>query len=152
MFPLTPHVERFAVGESLLLSPTIAAEGKRIPVTVESSRTHQGRHLLSLDRISDRTTAEQRAGWYLVIPRAEAEASREEDEFFLYSLAGRAVRTVDDRPLGEVQDVLEVNGGTLLEIRCADGVRRLLPFVREFVHEVQDDAVIVAPPAGWEEL
>lgn len=152
MFALTPQAERFAVGEELLLSPTPGGKGEPIPVTVEASRVHRGRHLLELDRIADRTAAEQRAGWYLLIPYAAAEAARGEDEFFLHALVGREVRSADGRPLGEVSDVLEAEGGPLLEIRGGDGRLRLLPFVRAFVQEVAEAKIMVSPPEGWEEL
>jgi hypothetical protein len=31
-------------------------------------------------------------------------------------------------------------------------VRRLLPFVSEFVREVQAEEIVVEPPEGWEEI
>jgi ribosomal 30S subunit maturation factor RimM len=54
--------------------------------------------------------------------------------------------------VGVVAEVVETDGHPLLEIEGAWRGRRMLPFVREFVKQIQDDAVIVAPPPGWEEL
>lgn len=121
-------------------------------VTVRAARAHKGRQLLRLEEFVDRTQAEQRSGWYLVIPREEAEEAREEDEFFLFSLVGREVRTAGGRRLGEIADILETEGRPLLEVGEPGEPRRLLPFVKEFVLEIEDDAVTVQPPVGWEEL
>lgn len=152
VFPLTADAGRFAAGRRALMSPT--AEGEdAVSVTIEASRNHAGRFLLKLDRVDNRSVAEQAVGRYLLIPRAEAEAAREEGEFFLHSLVGRAVVTPDGRRLGEVADVLEPAGtALLLEIAGPGRGRRLLPFVGEFVREVKDDEIIVTPPSGWEEL
>jgi 16S rRNA processing protein RimM len=151
VFPLTAHAERFEAGRRAFLSSTPGGEDA-VPVRIESSRSHAGRVLLKLDRVESRTLAEQTTGRYLVIPRAEAEEAREEGEFFLYGLVGRSVVTAEGRRLGVVADVLEPAGSVMLEIAGPDGVRRLLPFVSEFVREVQAEEIVVEPPEGWEEI
>lgn len=151
VFALTEHAERFAAGSRAFLSPT--PEGRdAVPVFIEASRPHAGRFLLKVDRIENRSVAEQAVGQFLVIPRAEAESEREEGEFFLHALVGREVRTTEGRRLGEIVDVLEPGGAAVLEIGEAGGGRRLLPFVREFVREVREETIVVDPPEGWEEL
>jgi 16S rRNA processing protein RimM len=152
VFPLTENEERFEAGSRLLLSSTAEGDGALLAVTVESARPHQGRWLLTLDRIGDRTHAEHHVGSFLLVPREEAEAAREEDEWFLHALVGR--RVVDDAgvPLGEVLEVLETPGAVMLEIGAAGGPRRLLPFVREFVARVGEEEIVVTPPVGWLEL
>lgn len=151
MFALTEHAERFAAGRRAFLSPNPEGRGA-VPVLIEASRAHAGRFLLKMDRVENRSVAEQVVGQFLVIPRADAEREREEGEFFLYALVGREVRTTEGRRLGEVVDVLEPGGAAVLEIGEAGGGRRLLPFVREFVHEVREEMIVVDPPEGWEEL
>ena len=151
VFPLTAHVERFAAGRRAFLSSTPEGEDA-IPIRIESSRSHAGRVLLKLDRVESRTVAEHTVGRYLLIPRAEAEEAREEGEFFLYALVGRRVVTADGRRLGEVIDVQEPAGRAMLEIADSKKVRRLLPFVNEFVREVRADEIVVEPPEGWEEI
>jgi len=152
VFPLSGHAPRFAVGETLFLSSTPEGEGPLRPARIEASRPHRGRWLLKLDRIGDRTQAEQCAGAYVVIPYSAAEAAREEGEFFLHALVGREVRTADGRRLGRVVDVVEARGAPLLEIGDPGHARRLLPFVRAFVREVTEEAISVTPPAGWEDI
>lgn len=151
VFPLTGHAERFDPGREALLSPD--PEGRDgLPVRIETSRVHAGRFLVKMDRVENRSVAEQAVGKFLVIPRAEAERERAEDEFFLYALVGRTVRTTGGRSLGEVLDVLEPRGAAVLEIGVPGGARRLLPFVHEFVRAIDDHEIVVSPPQGWEEL
>lgn len=152
VFSFTEHEERFAVGETVYLSPTPEGNRDVRSVTVTSSRVHKGRQLIELDRFEDRTQVEQRVGWYLVIPWEQADAAREPDEFFVHALVGHEVRSEVGERLGEVSEVHMTDGPPLLEIRAEDGRRRLLPFVREFVHGVEDEVVLVEPPAGWEEI
>ncbi|WP_410967327.1 hypothetical protein, partial [Salmonella sp. SAL4436] len=77
-----------------------------VAVVVEASRLHQGRWLVTLDRIADRSHAEQHVGQYLVVPRVEAESARAEDEWFLHALVGRRVEDGSGEALGSVVDVI----------------------------------------------
>ena len=152
VFPLTENAERFAPGTGLWLSATPEGERGLLPVRIEAARLHQGRWLLTLDRIGDRSHAEQHVGAYLVVPREEAEAARAPDEWFLHALVGRKVVEAGGETLGEVLDVIETAGVAMLEIGSPGRPRRLLPFVREFVVRVGEEEIEVAPPAGWKEL
>jgi len=152
VFPLTENVERFAAGSALWLSRDPATDRGLLPVRIETARLHQGRWLLTLDRIADRSHAEQHVGAYLLVPREDAEAARAEDEWFLHALVGRPVVGPGDEPLGEVLDVVETAGAPMLEIGGAGRKPRLLPFVREFVARVGDQRIEVTPPEGWKEL
>lgn len=152
VFPLTEQDERFAPGIIVHLSRTPEGEEGLTPFRVTSSRRHKGNVLLGLDRIEDRTQAEWYIGAYLVIPYEEAESARAEDEFFIHALVGREVRTEAGERLGVVAGVVETGAAALLEIEGDWTGRKMLPFVKEFVLAVEDEAVIVVPPEGWEEL
>ena len=152
VFALTENAERFQPGGRLWLSPTPEGDRSLLAVTIESARVHQGRWLLTLDRIADRAHAEQHVGSYLVVPREEAEAARAEDEWFLHALVGRAVVDEAGERLGEVLDVIETAAAPMLEIGAPGQARRLLPFVKEFVARVEKERIVVAPPEGWGEL
>jgi 16S rRNA processing protein RimM len=152
VFPLTENAARFEPGAGLFLSSSPEGDRGLVPVTVVAARLHQGRWLLTLDRIGDRAHAERHVGSYLVVPLEEAEAAREEGEWFLHSLVGRAVVDGSGESLGEVLDVVETAAAPMLEIGGSGNARRLLPFVREFVTRVEEDRIVVAPPAGWRDL
>ena len=152
VFPLTENAARFESGVTLYLSPTPEGDRGLLAVVVEGSRLHQGRWLLTLDRIVDRSHAEQHVGSYLVVPREEAESARAEDEWFLHALVGRWVEDRSGESLGSVVDVIETAGPPMLEIGEPGQPRRLLPFVKEFVTSVEEERIVVAPPEGWREL
>lgn len=152
VFPLTGREDRFEPGDTLHLSRAANGDERPTPTTIVSSRRHKERFLIRLEGIESRTQAEARVGEYLVIPYTEAEASRAPDEYFLYSLVGREVRNETGERLGVVAEVVETDGHALLEVEGSWPGRRMLPFVKEFVKEIQDGALIVAPPAGWEEI
>ncbi|HEY7472484.1 MAG TPA: ribosome maturation factor RimM [Gemmatimonadota bacterium] len=152
VFPLTENEARFEPGAGLFLSPSPEGDRGLVPVTVLAARLHRGRWLLTLDRIEDRAHAEQHVGSYLVVPLEDAEAAREEGEWFLHSLVGRVVVDGSGESLGQVLDVIETGAAPMLEIGRAGGARRLLPFVKEFVTRVEGDRIVVAPPDGWLEL
>jgi len=152
VFPLTEREDRFEAGGTVFLSATAEGDERLTPFAIVSSRRHKGRHLLALEGVADRTQAESFVGAYLVTPYEEAESTREPDEFFLHALVGREVRTEAGERLGVVAEVVETASHPLLEIEGAWPGRRLLPFVKEFVRKVEDEAVTVAPPEGWEEL
>jgi 16S rRNA processing protein RimM len=152
VFPFTERDDRFAVGVAASLSRTADGGEGLTPLTITSSRPHKGRRLLKLDKVDDRTQAEWYVGAYLVIPYEEAEAARGADEFFLHALVGREVRSEAGARLGVVAEVVETGGHPLLEIEGSWPGRRMLPFVKAFVRAIEPDAVVVAPPEGWEEL
>lgn len=149
--PEAPTPGRFAPGVTLWLEGAPDGAAGR-PVRIETSRVHQGRPLVRFEGVADRSGAEALAGRWLLVAYDEAAAARADDEYFLHTLIGREVRTEDGEALGTVLDVVEAENAALLEIGAAAGPRRLLPFVKEFVSEVTDDAIVVAPPAGWENL
>lgn len=151
VFALTENVARFAEGATLGLSRSPDGASGVLPVRVESARVHQGRWLLTLDRIGDRAGAEQHAGSFLVIPAADAESARDEGEWFLHALVGRQVVSAGE-PLGRVLDVIETAGAPMLEIGGPGRPARLLPFVRAFVARVGETEIEVTPPEGWGEL
>jgi 16S rRNA processing protein RimM len=128
---------RFEVGTSVLL------DGR--PVTITGSRPHQGRLLVRLEGVADRTAAELLRG-----KRFEGEAAdvSGEDTYYVHELVGMGVVDEHGADLGTVSasiELPEAAGYDLLEVRRADGSTWLLPAVDEYV-EVEDD------PAGGERL
>lgn len=150
--PLTDRADRLAAGAELRLSRSPEGDEGTVPARVVGSRPHKGRQLVKLDRIDERTHAEQRAGFYLLIPRADAEAARREGEHFEHDLVGARVVTEAGDDLGRVVALLATGAAPLLEIGRPDRPTRYLPFVKDFVRAVEAGAIVVTPPAGWEEL
>jgi 16S rRNA processing protein RimM len=142
---LTDVPDRLAAGTRLVL-------GDR-PVTVASSRPHQGRMLVRFDGVADRNQAELLRGLEL---RAEPLAPEDQDVYFVHELVGMRVLAEDGTELGGVRAIVELPPAAeydLLEVERDDGSRWLLPAVDDYVEVAVDDAdvehlVVVDPPEG----
>jgi 16S rRNA processing protein RimM len=140
---------RFAVGSVLATDPAAAG-----PVTVERSRWHSGKLLVAFEGYPDRTAVEALRGVRLVIDSDELPPLDDPDEFHDHELVGLAVLTADGTRLGELTEVIHSPAGELLAVARPDGGEALIPFIREFVPEVdvKGGRVVVTPPEGLLDL
>jgi 16S rRNA processing protein RimM len=105
--------------------------------------------LLIVDAISDRTEAEKWNGRHLMVPVEEL-SEPEEGEVFAHELVGMTlVDAASGKEIGPIVEFYEVPQGLLLEFRV-EGALVSLPFVDEFVHEVDREArrITVTLPEG----
>lgn len=137
--------ERFADGIALATDPA-----QRGPLTVLGSRWHSGRLLVTFAGLTDRTIAEGFRGTLLLAEIADDESTGDPDEFFDHQLVGLNVVGVDGVQLGVVREVIHSLGQDLLAVDRPDAVEVLVPFVSEFVPEVDvaGSRLVVDPPPG----
>ena len=144
--------QRFAVGSVLGTDPAAAG-----PLTVEASRWHSGRLLVSFAGIADRTRAEPLRGVWLTVDAAQVSDPEDPDEFHDHQLVGLAVVTTAGEQVGVVTDVRH-HGQDLLVVEPAAGSQRrgqvLVPFVTEIAVnvDVADGRIVIDPPAGLLDL
>jgi 16S rRNA processing protein RimM len=136
---------RFAPGAELLTDP--AARG---PLTVRANRAQGARLVLSFEGVSDRNAAEALRNTLLVAEIDPDELPEYEDEYYDHQLEGLTVRTVDGVELGVVEQMIHGPAQDLFSIRRPDGAELLLPFIAEFVPDVdlERGVVTVNPPEG----
>ena len=92
--------------------------------------------LLTLAEIGDRTEAERWNGRHLLVPVEEL-SSPDPGEVFAHELVGMRVVDADTTAtLAEVVEFYELPQGLLLECRTPTGALVSVPFVDEFVDEV----------------
>lgn len=134
--------ERLAPGEEYETEPASAG-----PLTIVGVRTQSGRWYVKFDQIRGREAAEAARGVELVI---EGEESDEDDAWFVHELVGLAAVRPDGEPVGEVVDLLALPAQDVLVVKQPDGHRAMIPFVEEFVPEVdiESGSVTVTPPYG----
>lgn len=127
--------------------------GLAADLTLVRGRPHAGGWILEFREIGDRTLAERYRGHHLSIPREELVALRE-NEFFLHDLEGLEVLGPDGERLGEVGYVYGTDGPALLAVETGNDGEQLVPFVAEFVEEVdlEEGTLRIRPPAGLLEL
>ena len=144
--------ERFAAGSVLGTDPQAAG-----PLTVESTRWHSGRLLVSFAEVADRTQAELLRGVWLTVDAAQVTPSEDPDEFHDHQLVGLTVVTAAGEPVGVVTDVRH-HGQDLLVIEPAAGSPRrgqiLVPFVAAIAVDVDvaGGRMVIDPPAGLLDL
>jgi len=109
-------------------------------LTVERTRWHQSRLLVSFAEAPDRTAAEALRGLTLLTDVDVAESPEDPEEFYDHQLVGLAVVTTEGAPVGEVTEVAHGSGQDLLVIRASDGTEVLVPFVSALVPVVDVSA------------
>ena len=110
-------------------------------------------YVLSIEGISNRSSAEQIIGWNLVIP-IDSRPSLGNDEYHYLDLVGLEARRGPQRALiGYVTDLIK-GGNDLLEIELVEGKKVLVPFVKEIIPEIEikEKWLLIDPPPGLFEL
>jgi 16S rRNA processing protein RimM len=140
---------RFAAGSVLVTDPAEAG-----PLTVADARNHSGKLVVRFEGYTDRTGAETLSGIRLVIDSDDLPPSDDPDEFHDHELVGLAAVLADGSTLGTVTEVVHGPAGELLAVARTEGSEALIPFIREFVPEVDvaGGRVVVTPPEGLLEL
>ncbi|HEV7509892.1 MAG TPA: ribosome maturation factor RimM [Thermoanaerobaculia bacterium] len=122
--------DRFAPGSRLMGT----REGKpAVTVEVAASRAHKSGAVVRFAGSEDRDQAEELRGLWLEIPRSQVPPA-EPGTYYQYELVGCLCR-VSGEELGRVAEVVEDGGGLLLIVE-GEGRRIPVPFVREFLREV----------------
>ena len=124
------------------LAPGVSLETERGPLTIETWRLHQGRHLVRFDGVRDRTSAEHLRGLVL-----SAEPREIPGALFVHELIGCQVELQDGTLVGTVAAV-EANPASDLCV-LEDG--RLIPLRFVLSHEA-NVRMIIDPPDGLLDL
>jgi 16S rRNA processing protein RimM len=143
--------ERFSPGAVLLLS---GRSGLPPTATVAGHRWQNGRLILSVVGIADRTAAESLRGAILEADVDLAEPGADPDEFHDLALVGLVVTDLDGAELGRITEVLHLPGQDVLCVDRPGQPELLVPFVREMVPEVDvvGGVVVVDLPEGLADL
>ena len=136
---------RFAPGAVLPTDPP-----ERGPLTIRSGRVQGGRLVLSFEGFADREAVEKLRNTMLLADVDPDELPDDPDEYYDHQLEGLTVRSVDGVELGVVEQMVHGPAQDLFAIRRPDGGELLLPFIAEFVPEVdlEGGTLLVDPPEG----
>ena len=128
--------------------------GKGIPegreFEVRAAQRSGGCAVFALSGVETVEGARDLAGARVFVPRKDLPPPGE-DEYYFADLVGCSVVAADGCLVGEVSSVVHGPGHDWLEIRCAANEEALLPFVSEFIREVDMGGrrIVVTPPDGW---
>ena len=112
-----------------------AAAPDHTRLTVEGTRLHQDRLLVSFAGVEDRTAAERLRG-ALLVTQHSGEAPEDPEEYYDHQLVGLAVVTTEGTPSGTVAQVVHSGAQDLLVVRRPGREDSLVPFVTALVPEV----------------
>ena len=107
----------------------------RETLNIESFRFYKDMFLIKFKEITNRTDAESIVGGEIWI-RKEQQVPLEEGEYYFSDLVGCEVKTESGRTIGTVSSVLEQPASYILEVKGKNGKEILVPFIDEFVKEV----------------
>jgi 16S rRNA processing protein RimM len=135
---------RFAPGARLGTATPVGTAphgpGRPATLTVQRTRWHQGRLLVTFAEVLGRDGAEAVRGLVLATEVDPAEAPEDPEEFYDHQLVGLAAFTTGGAAVGEVTDVVHGSGQDLLALRTAEGREVLVPFVQALVPVVDVSA------------
>jgi 16S rRNA processing protein RimM len=129
VLPLSQVEGRFQPGARLFLS-----ESQERSVTVNASRPHHQRLLVSFRDVADRSRAEELRGEYLFVPASES-PPLPEGEFWAHELIGCRAVTGSGRELGEVTEVVHTQANDVWVVVGEEG-EVLIPALASVVESV----------------
>lgn len=125
--------------------PLHAKDGKSFRVT--SVRETKDGAVISLEGVTDRSTAEALKGTELYVPRS-ALPKADPDEFYHADLIGLRAEDTEGRAMGIVRALHNFGAGDVIELVRDDGDEVFLPFTREVAKEIdlEGGRIVIAAP------
>jgi len=142
--PITDEPDhRYADGTVLMTSDDTT-------LTVATSKWHSGRFVVHFAGVDDRNAAEALRGQTLTIEVDPAELPEDPDEYYDHQLIGLKVVLEDGSLIGVIGEVIHLPSQDLLSVKREGDTEVLIPFVTEFVPEIDLDTktVTITPPPG----
>ena len=142
--PMTDEPDhRYADGTVLMTSDNTT-------LTVATSKWHSGRFVVHFQGVDDRTAAEALRGITLSLKVDPAELPDDPDEFYDHQLVGLEVVLSDGSKVGTISEVIHLPSQDLLSVKREGDVEVLIPFVTEFVPDIdlETKRVMITPPPG----
>jgi len=142
--PMTDEPDhRYADGTVLMTSDNTT-------LTVATSKWHSGRFVVHFQGVDDRTAAEALRGITLSLKVDPAELPDDPDEFYDHQLVGLEVVLSDGSKVGTISEVIHLPSQDLLSVKREGDVEVLIPFVTEFVPDIdlETKRVTITPPPG----
>lgn len=116
-------------------------------VKISSSRVHKGLNLVTINDLNDINLVEKYVGMNFYIDREEMD-DLEDGEFYLDDLIGLKVINQNKEVLGPVVEVLDLYH-PVIEIELKNGKKILMPFVKEYVKDVDEEYIYIEKIEGF---
>lgn len=120
---------------------------KRTQMRIEHVRTTGNGVLMKLEGVDSPEAARAYTGLEIWVPRDEA-APLGDEEYYVADVCG-CILEFDGATVGEIAAVCEGGNGMLLDVARRDGGRVFVPFIPEFIGDVDIARRTVELIAGW---
>jgi 16S rRNA processing protein RimM len=129
---------------------TVLMTSDNTTLTVATSKWHSGRFVVHFAGVDDRNVAEALRGQTLSIDVDPAELPEDPDEYYDHQLVGLNVALEDGSVIGVIGEVIHLPSQDLLSVKREGDTEVLIPFVMEFVPEIdlETKTVTITPPPG----
>jgi 16S rRNA processing protein RimM len=129
---------------------TVLMTSDNTTLTVATSKWHSGRFVVHFAGVDDRNAAEALRGQTLTIDVDPTELPEDPDEFYDHQLVGLSVALEDGSVIGVIGEVIHLPSQDLLSVKREGDTEVLIPFVMEFVPDIDLDSktVTITPPPG----
>ena len=142
--PMTDEPDhRYADGTVLMTSNDTT-------LTVATSKWHSGRFVVHFAGFDDRNVAETLRGLTLSIEVDPSQSPQDPDEYYDHQLVGLNVVLADGTHVGTIGEVIHLPSQDLLTVLREGESEALIPFVTEFVPDINlaTKTVVITPPPG----
>jgi len=137
--------DRFIIGSELV----IKNEKKQKQIIIDSHRVHKNFDLITFSGYKNINDVLDYIGFDIYIDVEDLD-DLEDDEYYYDDLIGLTTFNDKGEKLGTIVDINEVPQGIILELKKLDDKIALIPFVEEFIKEVNLDKkiLIITPIEG----
>lgn len=142
--PFTAEPDSMAHYAQLLLAADERAEKQSY--TNEQARVSGTQIILRLRECTSREMAESLVGLGVWVRSTDLPPTVD-GEFYLHTLLGKAVHTLDGQPLGVAEQLLAGSSQDILVVRQGKQ-EHLIPAVRAFIHTIDSETVTLDLPEG----
>ena len=130
--------ERFGKGSKIYLK----LNGKYQEFTISSSRMIKGLPTIVLNDLVDINDVTKYVGLN-VYSSTDDNPVLDDNEYYIDDLVGLKVLFPDKQQFGIVKDIIILPANDVMEIETLDGKKELIPFVDDFVKEVNEDYIVI---------
>ncbi|AUD65686.1 16S rRNA processing protein RimM [Tenericutes bacterium MZ-XQ] len=135
--------DRFLVGHEIY---TLNKNDKTV-FEIEQVRMHKGMYIVKFKGYDNINDILPYKGLF-VYSDEEIEDQLEDDDYHYEDVIGKDVILENNEVIGKAVSLIEVPQGHLLEIEKLDGKKVLVPFIKEFIGEIDDQSIVIKPIEG----
>lgn len=135
--------DRFLVGVKVF----VIVDEQRHELTIERVRENKNMLIVKFSEFNDINDILPYKGLY-VYSDQDVSDQLETNDYHYEDVIGKKVVTDNLEQVGIASALIEVPQGHLLEVEKPDGKKALVPFIKEFIGDIDDEKIIIKPIEG----